>query len=691
MEDEPEAKRVRLPKKAEKVKNKAPAPIQITAEQLLREAKERELEIAPSQPKINVNDPEELAEYQRTKRKDFEDGIRKNRMQIANWIRYAKWEESVSELQRARSVFERALDIEHRNVGLWLQYAEMEMRNRQINHARNIWDRAITILPRASQFWLKYSYMEELIENLPGARQVFERWMEWEPDEQAWRTYINFELRYNEIDRARSIYQRFLHVHGHDFKNWIGYAKFEEKHDYAANGRAVFEHAIEFFGDENLNERLLIAFAQFEERQKEYERARLIYQYGLDRLPNESTAELFKCLSLHEKKYGEQIRIENVILSKRKHQYEQLIAENPLNYDNWFDYLKLLMNEDVDREEVEDCFERAIANIPPYMEKRYWRRYVWLWIYYAVYEELQAKDNEKCRAVYKAALEVIPHKKFTFAKLWIMFAQFELRMLDVTAARKVMGNALGRCRSKKKLYRFYIDMEVKLREFDRCRKLYEKFLSHFETQSLVWCDFARLEYQLGEIERARSILELGIQQENLDVPEVLWKAFIDFEIDEGEHDRVRELYKSLLKHTNHIKVWASWTAFEIGVDKIDEARKVFETANLELSNSSTEERLLLLETWRDFEKEHGTEETREAVQKLMPVRRKRRRRIQTADGADAGHEEYFEYEFPDKREVKTKNKLLQMAEAFKKRQQQTETAELTDRDAPQLPDEDQPE
>lgn len=81
--------------------------------------------------------------------------------------------------------------------------------------------------------------MEELIENVPGARQVFERWMEWEPDEQAWRTYINFELRYNEVDRARSIYQRFLHVHGHDFKNWISYAKFEEKHDYVANARAV--------------------------------------------------------------------------------------------------------------------------------------------------------------------------------------------------------------------------------------------------------------------------------------------------------------------------------------------------------------------------------------------------------------------------------------------------------------------
>lgn len=112
-------------------------------------------------------------------------------------------------------------------------------RNRQINHARNIWDRAVTILPMATQFWLKYSYMEELIENIPGARQVFERWMEWEPNEQAWLTYINFELRYKEVDRARRIYQRFLHTHGHDHKNWIRYARFEERNGFIANAREV--------------------------------------------------------------------------------------------------------------------------------------------------------------------------------------------------------------------------------------------------------------------------------------------------------------------------------------------------------------------------------------------------------------------------------------------------------------------
>ena len=80
-------------------------------------------------------------------------------------------------------------------MALVVLFVMVVFRNQQINHARNIFNRAVTILPRSTQFWLKYAYMEELIENVPGARQVFERWMEWEPLEQAWQTYINFELR----------------------------------------------------------------------------------------------------------------------------------------------------------------------------------------------------------------------------------------------------------------------------------------------------------------------------------------------------------------------------------------------------------------------------------------------------------------------------------------------------------------
>ena len=92
--------------------------------------------------------------------------------------------------------------------------------------------------------------------------------MEWEPEEQAWHSYINFELRYKELDRARSIYERFVMIHP-EVKNWIKYAKFEQKHNYINSARRIYERAVEFFGEENMSEQVLIEFAKFEEAQKE--------------------------------------------------------------------------------------------------------------------------------------------------------------------------------------------------------------------------------------------------------------------------------------------------------------------------------------------------------------------------------------------------------------------------------------
>jgi len=45
--------------------------------------------------------------------------------------------------------------------------------------------------------------------------------------------------------------------------------RFEEQNGFIVGGRSVFEKAVEFFGDEHINENLFIAFAKFEERQKE--------------------------------------------------------------------------------------------------------------------------------------------------------------------------------------------------------------------------------------------------------------------------------------------------------------------------------------------------------------------------------------------------------------------------------------
>ena len=53
------------------MKNRAPAPIQVTAEHLIREAQEKYLEKVEKPPKQFITDKEELALYQQGKRKDF--------------------------------------------------------------------------------------------------------------------------------------------------------------------------------------------------------------------------------------------------------------------------------------------------------------------------------------------------------------------------------------------------------------------------------------------------------------------------------------------------------------------------------------------------------------------------------------------------------------------------------------------
>lgn len=59
-------------------------------------------------------------------------------------------------------------------------------------------------------------------------------------------------------------------------------------------------------------------------------------------------------------------------------QYEEDVKKNPLNYDAWFDYVRLEESNGA-KEKVRDVYERAIANIPPAEEKRYWQRYIYLW------------------------------------------------------------------------------------------------------------------------------------------------------------------------------------------------------------------------------------------------------------------------------------------------------------------------
>jgi hypothetical protein len=65
--------------------------IQISAEQLLREAVDRQ-EPGLQAPTQRFADLEELHEFQGRKRREYEDYVRRNRLNMSNWTKYAQWE-----------------------------------------------------------------------------------------------------------------------------------------------------------------------------------------------------------------------------------------------------------------------------------------------------------------------------------------------------------------------------------------------------------------------------------------------------------------------------------------------------------------------------------------------------------------------------------------------------------------------
>ncbi|EPT28311.1 crooked neck family 1 protein isoform 2, putative [Toxoplasma gondii ME49] len=655
-------------RKMMEVKNKMPAPVQITAEQLLREAVDRQLDdLSQIRPQQRIVDEEELQQYRVRKRKEFEDTLRRQRHHIGTWIKYAEWEAAQKEFRRARSVFERALNVDFQNTTLWLKYIEMESKNKFINSCRNLYDRVCLLLPRQEQFWFKYAHMEELLGNYAGARNVFERWMEWNPSDKGWMLYIHFEERCKELDRARKVFERYLSNRPSQ-ESFLRFCKFEERHRQIPRARAGFEKAIELLPEDMLDEHFFLKFAQFEERQRETERAKVIYQQALEQLPKGESDLLYEKYVTFQKQFGDKEGIEDTVLSKRVFVYEEELHGHPLNYDCWIDYIRLEESRgDIDK--IRNVYERALANVPPVLEKRFWKRYVYIWISYALFEELQAKDVERCRQVYVKMLEVIPHKKFSFAKIWSLYASFEVRQRDLDKARLIFGRAIAEC-GKPKIFVAYAQLELRLGCIDRCRKIYAKFIELHPFNPRAWIAMIDLEVLAEEQARARALCELAIGMEEMDTPELLWKAYIDMEVGWGAVDRARSLYERLLEKTQHVKVFKSFADFEWRiVESLPNARKVIERG-IEVckENSWDEERASLLEHWLSMERESGDAQSIGRVFNMLP---KKVKKIRVERDKESGAESTVEttaYVFPDDPGSAANLKILQAAKLWKRKQ-----------------------
>uniref|UniRef100_A0A8C9H4Q9 Crooked neck-like protein 1 n=1 Tax=Piliocolobus tephrosceles TaxID=591936 RepID=A0A8C9H4Q9_9PRIM len=453
------------------VKNKSAAAVQITAEQLINEA----LELEEVEKKVNYNliDEDELNEYRITKRKEFEDNIRKRRYLMSTYIKYALWEIQQKDLARCRSIFERALNTDYTNKNVWLKYIDVELSNKNINSARNLLERVVLLLPMENIFWKKYAHLEELLNNYVNTRNIYERWVEWKIDETSFLCYINFEERCKEIKRCREIFERLI-VTIPKLECFYKFIKFEKKYKNIDRARACFEKCIELLPSSFLDEQFYIYFCQFEEENHEYERCRQIYIECLKRLPKEKSKILYQNFLQFQKKYSTNEELNQTLLLKERIKYEAEIKKHPQDYDIWFNYIKLeelnisassidniITNKDKNIIRIRDLYERAISVVPSINSKKCWKRYIYLWYNYCIFEEMYAENIDRAREIYKKLIKFVNKHNFTFKKIFSLYANFEIRQMNIEKVRNIFNYAIENIKSEK-LYEQYCNMELKL-------------------------------------------------------------------------------------------------------------------------------------------------------------------------------------------------------------------------------------
>jgi crooked neck len=331
----------------------------------------------------------------------------------------------------------------------------------------------------------------------------------------------------------------------------------------------------------------------------------------LSRLPRSKSSTLYAAYTKFEKQHGSRSTLESTVLGKRRIQYEEEVSHDGRNYDVWFDYARLeegaltdLREEGATSEEeeqsigrVREVYERAVAQVPPGNEKRFWRRYIFLWLDYALFEEIETKVlisvitpathqliirrimNEPVRYTKRSSssfpIKSLPLQNCGFCSPslrfggWICLLQgkFLVQLSGCVQKRRCL-RVTSSWNSKyvqtvpQVHFMTLTSFWYQLREFDRVRQIYQKYIEWDPTNSASWIKYAELESQLEDFSRTRGIFELGISQPSLSMPELLWKAYIDFETEEGERGKARSLYERLIKLSGHVKVWISYALFE---------------------------------------------------------------------------------------------------------------------------------
>lgn len=664
---------------------------QFTAASILKSAYEtskNELKTAD----FKIADLEELRYFQQRKRTEYENVLRRNRFNYGQWMRYAQFEIDQKDIQRARSVFERALEVDYKNVSMWVRYIQTEIKHKNINHARNLLERGIKLLPRVDKLWYLYITIEESIGNVVAVGEIFENWIQWKPVKDVWLHYIEFKERYEEYEEERLIFEKLVTVFN-TCDSWLRWIDFEKKHGDFVNVENVFKLGVNsLYSQSEIDAKFLTTWIRYEYSRKRNDKVRELYEFGFKTLSDKEKFKLQNFQTDFSKQYEmDGQNVEKYVLQKRKLMYEDKLKKFKTDYETWWLYFTLIIDAslEIKEQEIREKFELALSSAPSDTEATQWIQYWYICHRYALWEEFSNKNIDNSKKIYEKLLKQIPHKTVFIYEFWVKYGDFELRNFDLTHLRKILGQAIG-VTANDSIIKYYIGIELKFKYFERVRKLYDKLIELYPKNWHNWVDYFNFEDSLGNDLRSSSIVEIAIFHDFVDSKGKIKiiNSVINTLIDNYGFSLARRLleYKVELNAKNvdyviqrcllelkipseeQIKKYQSNEGprteegvarddndpendnggFEVTTETKDAVRKQYERFLAKMKETGdVQNRIVLLESLRDFEKKYGDAENADRVQSRLPsIERK------TRLDANGNQEEYIEYVFAeDEKEI----------------------------------------
>lgn len=647
---------------------------QFTASSILKSAYESSLNELKT-PDVKIADLDELRYFQQRKRTEYENVLRRNRFNYGQWMRYAQFEIDNKDYQRARSIFERALEVDYKNVSMWVRYVQSEIKGKNINHARNLLERATKLLPRIDKLWYMYVTIEESIGNIIAVNEIFHNWLQWKPVKDVWIHYLEFKERYGEYESERLLFEKFV-TSFCDADSWLRWVKFEQKHGDYINVKNVFKLGVNaLFENKKINSTFIKSWIQYEHSNNNFKEVRQLYNFGFKVLNNEEVKELQKFQTNFEKQYGvDNENIEDYVLLKRKISYEEKLSKFPSDYENWWIYFNLIIdsNLNISVEEIRQQFERAICNPPNTSNITEWIPFCYIFYRYSLWEEFENKEILKAKSIYERLMKLIPFKNININEFWFKYASFQLRNFDINSMRKILGQAIG-LTSNHEIIMYYIKFEIKLKYFDRARKLYNKLIELYPDNWINWLEYFNFEDSLGNDIRSYNIIEISIFDNFLNSNDkiLLIQSVVEKLIENYNFKLAKRLYEYQIELSdNEITAIIERCLFELKIpseeqikaferDEDDENSKEMiitieestkENVRLQYERflkemkeaGNVQNRILLLESLKEFEQQYGDEDKVSAIDSRLP---KIARKIRTDD--DGNKEEFIEYIFPE--------------------------------------------